>query len=646
MFRPEPMLRLNAVILARDVRDVLRELGRGDIIELRRTETEDCVAADCRIGLSRCDRLINRIAEMRRQLQRSPPMPLSPGNGSQRIDFSAAEERLRGIEEQIASWMDRKKSLLLTQAEAAAVCDTMTGFENVELPLDLEGRAEFLHFVIGTLPAKNLQPLRDELGASAVLFAPPARGDGQTVVALTTRGRRQALDSTLARAAFCKESLPELVGATTASFSNDKRIEKEEARLELEKLDAECLKFSAEVAPALDAMEAAAIGERRMFEAEQNLARTESTALLIGWLTADQSSRVEQRLREMTNGNCAISFTMPEEIPEDEIPIVLKQPRWLRPFAMLVTAYGFPKYRELEPTLFLAISYVLMFGLMFGDAGQGALLALAGLFAFRIGKQMTSDKGQMTTSVGLLFLYAGVSSAIFGVVYGSYFGLPQFKHLALWHDPLEGDPLRLMYAAIGIGIAVISIGLALNIANRFRRGDFLGGLLDKFGIAGVVFYWGALGLLAKSAALQSRGMLAWAVVLVLGLPVAGWILREPLQCLRGDSHGGRRIGTAIIESAVEAFEGVLAYLANTISFVRLAAYAMSHAALLMAFFMMAESVHRASAIGSVAVIVLGNVIAIVLEGVIAAVQAMRLEYYEFFGKFFSGAGRPFRPLRL
>lgn len=640
MFRPEPMLRLNAVILARDVRDVLCELGRGDIIELRRTETGDCVAADCRIGLSRCDRLINRIAELRRQFQRPPLMPLSPGIGSQRIDFSAAEERLRGIEEQIASWMDRKKSLLRTQADAAAVCDTMTGFENVELPLDLEGRAEFLHFVIGTLPAKNLQPLRDELGASAVLFAPPARGDGQTVVALTTRGRRQALDSTLARAAFCKESLPELVGATTASFSNDKRIEKEEARLELEKLDAECLKFSAEVAPSLDAMEAATIGERRMFEAEQNLARTESAALLTGWLTADRASHVDQRLREMTNGNCAISFTMPEEIPEDEIPIVLKQPRWLRPFAMLVTAYGFPKYSELEPTLFLAISYVLMFGLMFGDAGQGAILALGGVVAMLAGRSEKIRDG------GLLFLYAGVSSAIFGVVYGSYFGLPQFKHLALWHDPLEGDPLQLMYAAIGIGIAVISIGLALNVANRFRRGDFLGGLLDKFGIAGVVFYWGALGLLAKSAALQSQGVPAWAVVLVLGLPVAGWILREPLECLRGDSHGGKRIGTAIIESAVEAFEGVLAYLANTISFVRLAAYAMSHAALLMAFFMMAESVHRASAIGSVAVIVLGNVIAIVLEGVIAAVQAMRLEYYEFFGKFFSGAGRPFRPLRL
>lgn len=104
-----------------------------------------------------------------------------------------------------------------------------------------------------------------------------------------------------------------------------------------------------------------------------------------------------------------------------------------------------------------------------------------------------------------------------------------------------------------------------------------------------------------------------------------------------------------MESCVGAFEAILSYLANTISFVRLAAYAMSHAALLFAAFMVAKEVKGIPFVGggiSIVIIILGNFVAIVLEGVIASVQALRLEYYEFFGKFFSGSGKPFEPFYI
>jgi V/A-type H+-transporting ATPase subunit I len=115
---------------------------------------------------------------------------------------------------------------------------------------------------------------------------------------------------------------------------------------------------------------------------------------------------------------------------------------------------------------------------------------------------------------------------------------------------------------------------------------------------------------------------------------------------RDPARGGDGLFGALAESLVGAFEAVLSYLANTVSFVRLAAYALSHAALLMAAFMLAAEVQRASLAGSVLIIIIGNLVAIVLEGVIASVQALRLEYYEFFGKFFSGAGQAFKPFQL
>jgi len=145
-----------------------------------------------------------------------------------------------------------------------------------------------------------------------------------------------------------------------------------------------------------------------------------------------------------------------------------------------------------------------------------------------------------------------------------------------------------------------------------------------------------------------------ALVLFLGVPIVGWSLREPIEFLlkhgegRHEADSGGLAG-AIAESVVGAFEALLSYLANTISFVRLAAYAMSHAALLVAAFMLAAEVQRLLPGGSlwgVVIIIMGNLAAIILEGIIASVQALRLEYYEFFGKFFSGNGRAFEPFRL
>jgi len=164
-----------------------------------------------------------------------------------------------------------------------------------------------------------------------------------------------------------------------------------------------------------------------------------------------------------------------------------------------------------------------------------------------------------------------------------------------------------------------------------------------------------LALLLKYAAVKEAGLMTAAVMLVIVLPLAALVLKEPIQyALRrraGRPAHGEGLAVSLMESVIEAFEAVIGYMANTISFVRLAAYAMSHAALLMATFVMAAEIQRAAeggwgTAGSVAIIIVGNLVAILLEGVVASVQALRLEYYEFFGKFFSGSGRAFTPFRF
>jgi V/A-type H+-transporting ATPase subunit I len=323
---------------------------------------------------------------------------------------------------------------------------------------------------------------------------------------------------------------------------------------------------------------------------------------------------------------------------------------------MLVTGYGLPTYRELEPTLFVAITYVVMFGMMFGDAGHGAVLALGGIGI------LLAAKAPKVRNVGPLLLLLGLSSVGFGIYYGSYFGVTTWHGEELGAYPLSRHMLiGLMGVALAVGVAVISLGLVLNMINRFRRGDVVGGLLDKFGVAGAVFYWGVLALAMKYAAVQEAGLLWLVLVAVVVLPLAAVALKEPLQFIlarwaaRGAAHGHAAqeasLAEAVLGSLVDAFEMVIRLAANTLSFVRLAGYAISHAAILMATFVMVAQVQKAARgpLGDclqVLLIVLGNAVAIVLEGTVALVQAVRLEYYEFFGKFFSGSGRAFQPFRF
>ena len=376
-------------------------------------------------------------------------------------------------------------------------------------------------------------------------------------------------------------------------------------------------------------------------------------------MPADEVALLRRRLRDLVGQRCVIQTADAADMPEAEIPVLLRHPRLLRPFQMLVSAYGLPGYRDLEPTLFVAVTFLGMFGMMFGDIGHGGVLVLAGVLAAVYGRTPKMRDG------GVLLVAAGAASVVFGFVYGECFGV-EIEGLALWHSPLDPEgATTFIGVSIGIGVGVITLGLVLNIINRFRRGDWLGGLLDHTGVVGGIFYWASVAMFLRWG-VQKRSDLNWVLALLIAGALVALLVREPLLHAlyhrrdeveaeaEAEGKAGYRPGLAetIMESFIHVFETVLTYLSNTISFVRLAAYAMSHAALLAATFLMAREVSRlvgGGGLGStmgVLVIILGNILTILLEGIIASVQAIRLQYYEFFGKFFSGSGRAFRPFRL
>lgn len=650
MFRSEPMMMMQTVVLAQDERAVFKGLGRLGAVHLTRTpsgpDTAPLGPVDRTDEQMRYDLIRIRVQELRRSLG----IPSFPGGPpvSAEMTLDQAEEGLRSLEQGSSHLLGQRHRLMQRKKELSDIFEKVSNYRGLKIPLAGLDKFSFLHFATGSLPVQNLEDLGKEVGDNVALLPITEHGGQQSLCAITTRNGRIALEKALQKAGFQNEILPEVSDANVDGLTEENLKEQELLSVELEQLQEKVKVIAAEFTVPLNEIEGFVDMECQLLEASQKFPRTESTILISGWVPKSELVTLEKRMDEITAGRYNLRTTLPDTSLQDEVPVLLKHHRLLRPFEMLISNYSLPSYRELEPTLFFAISYLVMFGMMFGDGGHGLVLTVCGLVAIFAGRS------RKMSDIGVLLVLGGSSSIIFGVIYGSYFGIESFKKYAIWHDPLDADPIHLMYAAMGIGIALMSTGLILNVINRFRRGDVVGGILDKFGLVGILFYWGMLVLLINWDAIRSHGLVDVAVIAFLIIPVVGWCLKEPIEhfmAKKGHNNDHSEVGLsgAIIESCVGAFEAILSYLANTISFVRLAAYAMSHAALIFAAFVLAAQVRDFSFGGSflsLLVIILGNLIAIVLEGVIVSVQALRLEYYEFFGKFFSGGGKPFEPFRL
>ena len=675
MFRPVAMQRLSVVVLERDEYGVLRGLGHLGAVHLVRQaagpETAPQAPRDRTAELARCDALLARIETLRRRMSPVDSEPRPSGSGPpgtapsrSRLGSAAdlpptrldqADRLLKAIEERAADVLARRQATHQRWGQAVDRLEQVAAYEGLDLPMDQFGRSRtsFLHFATGSLPAENLEDLRHKVGENVVLLTLPERGGRRYLVAITSRKGQYALETALGHRGFRHDALGLGQGETVERLAGRTRAEEEQASRDLAQATHAVRTVARESAQALVDLRHVVTTERLILDAEQSFPRTEATVLITGWVQAEEVPWVRRRLNEITSGRCAVEAVDAGGVPEHEVPTLLRHPQFLRPFEMLVANYGLPAYREFVPTLFVAISYVLMFGMMFSDVGHGLVVALAGLALLLKGRAVAvRDAGQ-------LMLCLGLSSVGFGIYDGSYFGVTEIGGHELGHDPLKGNPLQLMVVAVLFGAALMSLGLVLNIVNRLRHGDLLGALMGRFGLAGVVFYWGCLGLLVCVVAQRAGDVPGWVAALVIALPLLAVALKGPLHVVlagrrakaeHAGAHAEGGMGEAVIESAVEALEAILGYLANTISFVRLAAYALSHAAVLMASFAIAAEFEKAlggaGAVLGVMVIVLGNGVAILLEGVVAAVQALRLEYYEFFGKFFSGAGLAFKPFRF
>ena len=365
--------------------------------------------------------------------------------------------------------------------------------------------------------------------------------------------------------------------------------------------------------------------------------------ILCGWMTEKDAHSFQTDIKDDSKIFCIIDGEDDEHIqPEthQQPPTKLKNPKLFKPFEMYINMYGLPAYNEMDPTWFVAITYSFIFGAMFGDAGQGLLLFIGGFLLYKF---------KHIALAGIISC-AGVFSTIFGILFGSFFG---FENLfpALWLRPMNnmmtvpfiGKLNTVFIVAIGFGMGLILLCMVFNIINAWRAHDTEHIWFDTNSVAGLVFYGSAT---VSIALILTGHTLPGGILLFImfGIPLILIFFKEPLTALveRKSEVMPKEKGMFIVQGLFEMFEVLLSYFSNTLSFVRIGAFAVSHAAMMEVVLMLAgfESGHL-----NWIVVILGNLFVSGMEGLIVGIQVLRLEYYEMFSRFYKGTGRKFEPFR-
>ena len=339
----------------------------------------------------------------------------------------------------------------------------------------------------------------------------------------------------------------------------------------------------------------------QIFAIKQYAAKTASHYIFVGWMPKAAAQRLE---RETSNDDVTL-FAHYEA--DNDPPTKLVNPPVIRWFEFFVKMYGTPKYKEIDPTPILAIAYAVLFGMMFGDVGHGLGVALLGCLLLQ------------RHQLGGVMIASGISAAFFGLLYGSIFGLEDLIP-ALWHHPIQ-NITGTLGTAVALGAVVILLTMVLNMINAFRQKDWDKLFFSPNGITGMILYLLVIAVIG--------GILPWIVVLVPLIVIA----------LKGIAHSENTgIGMAIFQRALGLFEIMLAYLTNTISFVRIGAFALSHAGMMHVVLMLSQGSADSR---NLLVFIFGNLLVMGIEGLLIGIQSLRLGFYEIFSRFYQGGGRDF-----
>jgi len=624
---------LNIVVLKEKIEDITFRLLKLEIfhpVDIRHIEDElkDLSPYEIDKEYTQWDELDVRLWDDLRRLGVSP----APAKDIKAFSYEDIKNILTKVEDSITPFLSQKEEL---DSELETKNSIFSQLKSYPLfSLKRESVYSFLEVTLGKVAEKNILVLEKSLKDIPYVFYPfKKEGDKITALFIGLRRDRVFIDRVLKDISWEKMEYPKQAEYISKDVEGKISEEIEAIKKKMQDVKDGIKKIGEACHADLSRAHSLVRLKKSLLEAKKYSCMTDKTIVLSGWVPKEERENAIREIKKIDAG-CYIETKDAEKvhIPKDEIPVKLKNTGFFKPFELLIDSYGIPRYGTIDPTIFVAISFLVMFGAMFGDIGHGLALAIGSIF-------LRLSKNEKVRQAFALMLYCGVSSIIFGALYGSFFGI-EFR--SLWLKPID-NIMEIFKVSILFGMGFISLGILINIINSLRDKDYLKAFFDKAGLIGGVVYWSAIGLFTKMSMVKTQGLNSYFIIISIGFAML--FLKPFIQAIfKKEKHN---IFTALMESTVDILEIGMSYLANTVSFIRIAAFSLAHAGLFIAIFEMSRIVNDAGgAFLSFLVVIFGNILIIFLEGLVVSIQSLRLNYYEFFSKFFMLGKETYKPIKL
>ena len=667
MARTAEMKLLELMVLKNDISSVIEYIGKKENFQFQ-TKLKESAAKSGTSEDSDSDASLNIDSQFYESLSKAYTELGYEGELSDIKDCKAPrDEDRKKAADLIAAYTDLKKRIADATEEAHKVNDAYKeamAFSNLKVSYSELEHLSFLSLRIGRIPENQFEDLKDSLEGSAVVIK--LGNDSSHVLVASSKKGRFALDAELKNHNFVALDVPADFKGVPESALKGLEEKKADADKALEELVTEKANFAETHRAQLESLLGSFTIAVQIEDITRRLESTELVYRITGWIPASETENYMKGLDELTEGRIAIRAYEPFEVPsvmsgKEQVPVKLEHGKLVKSFERMIFSYGSPIYGAIDPTPFVAVFFTILFGIMFGDFGQGLFFVVAGiLMALNVIKVGGWNK------FAPIFISIGVSSSIMGLLTGEFFGTETvLEPFAEWvtgffgtpHAPIlhlmpSADPksIYVMFGvfgvAVAIGFVINTCGLLLNIINNLMRKKYAEAFLGKNGLAGAVFFWYVIALVLRLVLTSHTVAVYDIVIIAVSLFFAAFA--EPFERA---ANGEKPLfengfGTYIISSVVEVIEVISGYLSNTVSFVRVGAFALSHAVLNFTILTLTNMVGGPGSVGGIIVLIAGNALIIVLEGMIVAIQVIRLQYYEFFSKFFHETGKEFKPFKF
>lgn len=552
------------------------------------------------------------------------------------------KEYIRSVKKKIADYNEKINSLNEQKTVCEAGIKSYEHFKGLDVDLDDIAECEFIKVRFGHLPKESYKRLNTVYKDNPYVFFYPCSEDKTDYwgAYFAPVDKLDEIDGIFAFLFFEPTPVPGAAGTV------DEVIEQFTKSIEiltstLDETQKELTDFLSSEKEHLNYLYSNMMYLNSVYELRGYALHNEKFFAFVGYVPKSETEKLNAALKGVKS--VLVEY---EDAPKDEsvvVPVKYKKRNKLfslliEPYKFYVDMYGSPSYTDIDVTAFVAITYTVLFGIMFGDLGQGFVLAVLGFCLWKFKK----------SGLGKILVPCGISSMIFGFVFGSVFGFEEALNPVYEKLGWSGKPLSVMDSintvllfAIAIGVGLMVVAIVMNIYACIKRKHIGEAIFSQNGLVGLILY--LCGVNLASGFMGGPSPIPSAVCApMLGACAFLLFIKEiPIGII--DKHPDWKpesVSDFILQNLFELLEYILSYLSNTVSFLRVGAFVLVHAGMMMVVFSLAGDSEN------IFVIILGNVLVIALEGLLTGIQALRLEYYEMFSRFFDGSGIAYTPFKL